>query len=129
MTMQVTQTEATLALIRHFNEGGFNTHDLDAVMGDMTEDTVFEVLGPAAFSGRWEGQAAVRAVFEAILGEFPAAHFETEDIFACEDRCSYSWIMSWANADGSTGAARGNDQYTVRGGKIAYKKTYLPPLG
>lgn len=71
MTMQVTQAEATMALIRHFDEVAFNAHDLDAIMGDMTEDTVFECLGPAAFSGRWEGQTAVRAVFEAILGEFP----------------------------------------------------------
>ena len=70
----------------------------------------------------------MRAVFEAILGEFPNCHFETDDIFAADYRCSYSWTMTWTQADGSTGVARGTDQYTVRDGKIAYKKTYLPPF-
>ena len=42
MTIQMTETEATLALIRHFDEVALNAHDLDATMADMTDDTVFE---------------------------------------------------------------------------------------
>lgn len=128
MTMQMTETEATSALIRHFDEVAFNAHDVDAIMADMTDDTVFECLGPAEVSGRWEGQEAVRAVFEAILGEFPNSHFETDDIVAAGNRCAYAWTMTWTQADGSTGTAHGVDLYTVRDGKIAYKKTYLPPF-
>ncbi len=128
MTMQMTETETTLALIRHFDEVAFNAHDVDAIMTDMTDDTVFECIGPAGISGRWEGQEAVRAVWVEILAEFPECHFETDDIFACGNRCSYSWTMSWTKADGSKGSAPGTDQYTVRDGKIAYKKTYLPPF-
>ncbi len=128
MAVQMTETEATLALIRHFDEVAFNAHDLDAIMGDMTDDTVFELVGPPELSGRWEGQEAVRAVFAAVFEGFPEAHFHTDDMFAGGNRCSYSWTMTWTKADGSKGSAPGTDQYTVRNGKIAYKKTYIPPF-
>jgi ketosteroid isomerase-like protein len=128
MTTQMTETEATLDLIHRFDGVGFNTHDVDAIMADMTEDAVFECFGPAEYRGRWEGQDAVRAVWEGLFAAVPDCHFETDDIFAAGNRCSYSWTMTWTNPDGSQGSAKGSDVYTVRDGKVAIKTSYIPPM-
>jgi ketosteroid isomerase-like protein len=121
--VMTTETDATLALVRRFGES-WNRHDVEAIMADMTDDAVYENLGPPESSGCWEGQAAVRAEVEAIFDQFPDCRFDTDDIFAAGNRCSYSWTLHWTEADGSEGAAQGTDVYTVRDGKIAYKKTY-----
>ena len=63
MTTSVTDTQATLELTKRF-EASFNRHDVDALMADMTDDCVFEIVAPAdKGGGRWEGQAAVRGVW------------------------------------------------------------------
>ncbi len=35
----------------------------------------------------------MRAVWEALEEWFPGYRFETEDLFACGDRCTYRWIL------------------------------------
>ncbi len=125
MTATATDTRATLALAQRF-EASFNRHDVDAIMADMTDDCVFEIVAPAdKGGGRWEGQAAVRAVWESLEGSFPGYRFETEDLFACGDRCTYRWLLGFRPRDGSEEAIRGVDVYTIRDGKIARKFTYF----
>jgi ketosteroid isomerase-like protein len=64
-------TEPVLAMVTRF-ENEFYTRDVDALMGDMTEDCGFEHIAPAHASfGRHEGAAAVRAVWEAMDTHFP----------------------------------------------------------
>jgi ketosteroid isomerase-like protein len=117
--------EATIALVKRF-EDSFNRHDPDALMADMTGDCVFEHVAPADKSfGRHEGQEAVRAVWESLPNAWPGYQFETEDIFATEDRCAYRFIVRWNSPDGGQASARGVDIITVRDGKIAEKYTYL----
>src|SRR5688572_28032246 len=99
MAIQTTETEATLALIHRFDGVGFNTHDVDAIMVDATEDTVYECIGPPEYRGRSVGPATVRAVWEAYFEAIPDCHFDTDDIFATGDRCFYSWTMTLTNAD------------------------------
>jgi ketosteroid isomerase-like protein len=125
MAMAATKTEATLALITRF-ESGFNTRDVDALMADMTEDTVFEHVAPAAASlGRHEGQAAVRAVWESLDEHFPGFDLQAVDIFAAEDRAACQWTLRWQLPDGGEGFLRGADLFRVRDGKIAEKLTYV----
>jgi ketosteroid isomerase-like protein len=125
MTATTVSTETTLALIKRF-EDSFNRYDPDALMADMTEDCIFEHVAPDGKSmGRFEGQAAVRAVWEAVPDEFPGYHFTTEDIFAIGDRCAYRWCVRWNQPDGDLGEMRGVDIYTVRDGKIAEKYSYF----
>ena len=127
MDIEMKETETTIALIRHFDEIAFNAHDVDAMMADMTEDAVCETIG-GPYAGRGEGQAAGRALWEALFAAFPDGRLETDDMFACGNRCSYSWTLRWTKDDGTVGEIHGTDIYTVRDGKIAYKKTYLPPF-
>ncbi len=124
---QPSRIEATLDVIKRF-EDSFNRHDVDAVMADMTDDCVFELVAPIEQGGGlWEGQAAVRAVFESLDQTFPAYAFATEDVFACGERCAYRWILRWTLPDGNRGAIRGVDLFTVRGGKVARKASYFAP--
>jgi ketosteroid isomerase-like protein len=127
MTLTPTRTEATLALLTRF-ENGFNTRDVDALMADMTEDTVFEhVAPPAASFGRHEGQAAVRAVWESLDTHFPGFDLRAVDIFAFEDRGACQWTLTWRLPEGGEGLIRGVDIFTIRDGKIAEKLTYMTP--
>ena len=124
MTTTGTRSDATLALLTRF-ENGFNTRDLDAIMADMTDDTVFEHVAPAAVSlGRHEGQAAVRAVWESLDTHFPGYQFEFHDLFASEDRGVCRWTFTWRQEDGSLGMLPGVDIFRVRDGKIAEKLSY-----
>ena len=118
-------TETTVELVTRF-ENTFNTHDVDALMADMSEDCVFEHVAPAAVSfGRHEGQAAVRAVWESLATHFPGYRFGIEDIFGAGDRCACRWSLEWSSPEGGKGTARGVDIFTVRDGKIAEKLTYV----
>ncbi len=113
MVEQDAESAATLALVTRFVES-VGRRDLDAIMADMTGDAVYENLGHDVDSGRHEGQAAARAAFAAV----------TDDIFASGNRCCYCWTMRWTEPDGSEGTSRGTDIFTVRDGKISYKRTY-----
>jgi ketosteroid isomerase-like protein len=125
MTATAVSTEATLALIKRF-EDSFNRYDVDALMADMTEDCVYEHVAPdIAGGGRYEGQAAVRAVWAALTDVFPNYRLMTEDIFAVGDRCAYRWRGDFDLPEGGRGEIRGVDIFTVREGKIAEKLTYL----
>ena len=123
MIGQTSESDATLVLVRRFTES-VGRHDVDAIMADMAADVVYENLGQDVDSGRHEGQAAVRAAFEAVFAAYPDCHSDTDDIFAAGDRCCYCWTMRWTEADGNEGVSHGTDVFTVSDGKIAYKRTY-----
>ena len=86
-------TNNTLETIHRFNDA-VNRHDLDATIAAMTEDCVFENTYPPPDGERFEGQAAVRAFWEGFFASSPHALFETEDSFACGDRCVVCWRYS-----------------------------------
>ncbi len=114
---------ATLATVDAFNTA-FNAHDVDAIMALMTGDVVFENTRPAPDGERVEGQAAVRAVWEAMFQRSPQARFEAEEVFAAGDRCVVRWVYHWVR-DGVPGHVRGVDVFRVRGGRVAEKLSYV----
>jgi ketosteroid isomerase-like protein len=119
-----TQSIATLQIIQHFNEA-FNRHDVDAIMAAMTEDCVFENTYPPPNGERYSEQAAVRTFWVNFFASSPHAHFETEDIFASNDRCLVRWLYRWVAPDGKHGHVRGVDVFRVRDGKVAEKFSYV----
>lgn len=118
------QSRATLNTIEHFN-AVFNRHDVDAVMAAFTEDCVFENTSPSPDGERYEGQTAVRAFWQAFFDSSPSAVFETEDIFAADDRCTVRWIYRWVDGSGVAGHVRGVDVFRVHDGKVAEKCAYV----
>ena len=123
MSAFATETEATLTVVRRFVDS-VGRHDVDAILSDMTEDAVYENFGEDVDRGRHEGQAAVRAAFEAVFAAYPDCRSDTDELFASGDRCCYCWTMRWTEDDGSAGVSRGTDVFIVRDGKVASKKTY-----
>ncbi len=117
-------TQATLAAVHRFN-AAMNQHDLAGVMENMTEDCVFENTFPTPDGERFSGQAAVREFWEKFFASSPHARFETEEIFACDDRCVVRWQYHWVEADGKPGHIRGVDVMRVRDGKLSEKFSYV----
>jgi ketosteroid isomerase-like protein len=115
---------STLETIQRFNEAT-NRHDVDGMMALMTDDVVFESTAPPSGERR-EGQAAVRAAWEALFRSAPGVVFETEEAFAMRDRCVVRWLYRWAvDRPGEPGHVRGVDIFRVREGKVAEKLSYV----
>ena len=114
--------QETRAAVDRFNDA-FNRHDVDAVMAAMTDDCVFESTSPP-HGDRHEGQAAVRAAWEAFFTASPTAHFDAEEVIVTGDRCIVRWRYRWTDDD-TSGSVRGVDVITVRDGKVSEKLAYV----
>ena len=113
-----------LALLDRFAEA-WNRHDLDALMGMMTDDCVFEAsAGPQAVGQRSEGQQAVRAAFAAVFEAFPDAHWANPRHFIAGDRGVSEWTFTGTQQDGRRVEVNGCDLLTFRDGRIALKNSY-----
>jgi len=119
-----TLTKSTLATVQRFNEA-FNQHDVAAVMASMTEDCIFENTYPPPDGERYTGYEAVRGFWEKFFASSPQASFETEEMFACGDRCVVRWLYRWTGQDGKPGHIRGVDVFRVRDEKVAEKFSYV----
>jgi ketosteroid isomerase-like protein len=114
---------AATAVVERFNEA-VNRHDVDAIMGLMTEDCLFENTRPAPDGTRLVGQTAVRAFWAEFFQRSPQAQFDAEELFEAGDRCVVRWNYRWVR-DGVSGHVRGVDLFRVRDGKVAEKLSYV----
>jgi len=96
-------------------------HDLDAIMAMHTEDTVFHLHGggePAV------GLAATREAFAAAMEQWPDIRFERKRVHIGANHFVSEYEMS-ATTDGRQITCDGVDVFTVEGGRVARKDTYL----
>ena len=114
---------STLDVVNRFNDA-INRHDAAAVAALLSDDTVFENTGPAPDGTRVQGKAAVAAFWEKWLVVNADATFEAEDVVVAGDRCTVQWIYR-KTRDGKPWHLRGIDVFTVRGGKVAAKLSYV----
>ncbi len=103
----------------------FDSGDVDAIMARMTDDCVFESTGPMPDGERYQGQVAVRAVWEDFFAQTRDPKFTDEDTFLADDRACVRWRFSWTNDDGSQGHVRGVDVIRLRDGLVAEKLSYV----
>jgi len=122
-THESATTGQTLDVVARFNDV-FNRHDVPAIMALMTEDCVFDSTRPAPDGERLTGQTAVRQFWEQLFTRSPHARFDSEETFACGDRCVVRWAYHWMK-DGKPGHVRGIDVFRVRDGKVAEKLSYV----
>jgi steroid delta-isomerase-like uncharacterized protein len=113
----------------------WNRHDIEALMGFMTDDCVFEASTGAEVCGtRAAGREAVRAGYSEVWKTFPDAQWRAPRHFVCGDRGVSEWTFTGTRADGSRVEVNGCDIFTFRDGKIAIKNSYrknrppLPPI-
>ena len=97
-------TEATKAVLDH-HQAMLDAGDLDGVMEDYTEDSVFVTN----LTGEARGLEAIRAVFAGLGGAMPGFDLKGEVV---EGEVAYIW---WT----ADGIAFGTDTFVVRDGKIA----------
>jgi uncharacterized protein (TIGR03086 family) len=112
------------AVVAAFGEA-FDRADLDAAMGFVTDDIVFESTSPAPDGTRLEGAADVRAEWSKLFGGTADPRFETEETFVRGDRAVVRWTYSWREPSGERGHVRGVDVLRLRDGKIAEKLSYV----
>jgi predicted SnoaL-like aldol condensation-catalyzing enzyme len=90
----------------------------------MTDDVVFENTSPP--DGRaFEGQVAVRKFWVEFFRTNPQAWFDTEEMFAADDRCTVRWMFTFDKSEPEGGHIRGVDVFKVRDGKVAEKFSYV----
>jgi ketosteroid isomerase-like protein len=123
-TSTTDRDQGTLAVVERFN-AAFNRHDVDAVMRLMTPDCVFDTTAPAPDGRRFEGHEAVRGAWEALFASSPHATFETEEMFACGDRCVVRWRYTWDLVNPDLNHVRGVDIMRMRDGRVAEKFSYV----
>lgn len=116
--------DPNLAAVIRFHEA-LNARQLDAMMAQLTEDTLFENTFPPPDGARFEGRAAVRGFWEDFFRSTLASRFEIEEIFAIGERCVMRWVYHWASLDETAGHIRGVDIYSIVDGLIAEKLSYV----
>ncbi|MDO4636909.1 MAG: nuclear transport factor 2 family protein [Lautropia sp.] len=110
----------------------WNDHDIDALMGFMTDDCVFHaVAGPDLQGKSFVGRDQVREGFALAWQNFPDAAWLDADHFVAGDRGVSESTFVGTRRDGARIEARMVDVFTFRDGKIAVKNAFRkdrPPL-
>ncbi len=95
------------------------------MMAAMSDDCVFDSSYPEPDGTRYEGQEAIRAVWENFFRASPHSVFETEEMSAAGDRCIVRWVHRWTDVDGLQRHCRGIDVLRVKNGKVSEKLVYF----
>lgn len=111
-------------MLRAFADA-WNRHDLEALMGFVTEDCAFHAAaGPDLLGRSFVGTQAVREGFAMAWKTFPDAAWSDGEHFAHGDHGVSECTFSGTKADGSRIEARMVDVFTLRDGKISVKNAF-----
>jgi len=104
----------------------WNDHDIDKIMGYMSEDCIFRSGGGSErYGAEYRGHAAVRERFESIWADLPDASFTKARHFIDGNRGCSEWTFVATSGEGKKLEIDGCDLFTFRDGKIALKNTFL----
>jgi uncharacterized protein (TIGR02246 family) len=110
------------AVIERYRDA-VNRHDIDAVVAAFTDDGLIDCTPPPD-GERYEGAAAISALFRHLFDSADDRTFDTEEVIIAGDRAVVRWRHHWVDASGP-GHVRGIDVLRVRDGKIAEKLSYV----
>ena len=124
MTAASSPAPVTVATLEAFSDA-WNRHDIDALMGFMHEDCVFQTAaGNEACGTRHSGTAAVRKAFAAAWEAVPDAQWINGRHFVSGDFGTSQWTFTGTAADGSRIETDGIDVFSFKDGKIALKNVF-----
>ncbi len=123
MTPSPAAAESTRTAIERFSEA-FNSQDADALAELLTDDTIFEDTSPPPDGRRIEGKAAVIEHWRTWFARNAGAVFDAEDVIVCDNRAVVRWVYR-KERNGQPWHIRGVDVFTVRGGRVAAKLSYV----
>ncbi len=117
-------SEPTIEMLRSITDG-FNQHDLDAIMGHVAPNAVFESpRGPDPWGRRFEGAAAVREGLAARFTGIPDVHYGDDDHFLAGNRGASEWTLTGTTTEGERLEVRGCDLWTFGDGLVTRKDSY-----
>jgi ketosteroid isomerase-like protein len=103
----------------------FNAHDVDAVMGYVTDNPVLELpRGPDPWGRRFQGREAVRAGLASRFAGIPDVHYGDDRHWVSGDRGCSEWLLTGTTPQGERIEVRGCDLFEFKGDKIARKDSY-----
>ena len=103
----------------------WNAHDVEALLGFMTDDGVFHAsVGPPPFGTTAVGREALRRAYAAIWQTYPDARWTGGRHFAAGHNACSEWIFIGTKTDGTKLEVQGCDLFTLRDGKIAVKNSF-----
>src|SRR5207253_2258407 len=88
--------DQTVAVMERFN-AALKRHDIEGMLAEMAEDTVFENTSPAPDGTRLEGIDAMRKFFTELFEANPGTRFDIEEQFVAGDRCLVRWRSAMRN--------------------------------
>ena len=110
--------------VARFNEV-WNGHDIDGILEMMTDDVVFEAsFGKDPWGERITGKPAVKAFLESMMTRIPDIRWDEIRHFAHPELVTVEWLTSGTPRGGTPYKVEGCDILTVRGGRIAAKRSY-----
>ena len=101
--------------------GASASHDPDAITAMHTDDSVFELHGVGASA---TGRSAVRDLIATLLKTVPDLRFKPVRVHFGADHFVTEYLMS-GTAQGKQFAIAGADVFTMRGGLVGRKDSYL----
>lgn len=120
----MTNTPVSIETLKAFGDA-WNRHDIDALMGFMSDDCEFyAVAGPDLLGRSFIGRDQVRQGFQMAWQTFPDAAWADGEHFVIGDRGVSETTFKGTKADGSRVEARMVDVFTFRDGKIVVKNAY-----
>jgi ketosteroid isomerase-like protein len=102
----------------------FALQDIDALAELLTEDCVFEDTTPPS-GRRVEGREQVLGAFRDFFATSPTARFVTEHRAVADGFAVVEWRYTWDGGADEPGHVRGVDVFTLEGGRIAAKRSYV----
>ncbi|WP_164867954.1 nuclear transport factor 2 family protein [Rhodovarius crocodyli] len=115
-------TRSGEALLEDF-AAAYNRHDIEALLGMVTEDCVFET----AFGTRHQGKAELREALPGAWRQWPDARWDGAQHVVNGDRGFSEWVLRGTDAAGTRTELRGVDLFRLRHGLIARKDTFRKP--
>lgn len=104
----------------------WNEHDIEKIMGFMTDDCVFEPGGGSErFGTRYEGYEAVKERFIEVWTDVPDIRFINAIHFSQGDYGCSEWTILGTTKDGVKLEVDGCDVFTFENGKIKSKRSYV----
>jgi ketosteroid isomerase-like protein len=104
---------------------GFDTHDVDAIMANFSDDAVYESpRGPDAWGTRFTGKEAVRDGFAARFAGIPDVRYRNDQHFVDGRRGASEWTLTGTTTDGTRIEVRGCDLWTFEGDRVVKKDSF-----
>ena len=112
------------AFVERFNTV-WNGHDIDGLLGQMTDDVVFEAsFGKDPWGTRITGESNVRQFLTEMFERIPDVRWDEIRRFARPECVVVEWLTTGSPRGGTRYEVEGCDILTLRDGKIAAKRSY-----